>query len=131
VIVIDTSAVMAIALREREEEAFTTVLLASERLFVPPSCLVEASIALRRRFASSERLDGFVASFQPEVPAIDASVAEIARSADQRYGRAAKHPARLNLGDCLSYAVAKRLNAQLLYKGDDFIHTDIESAIPA
>lgn len=130
-IVIDTSAIMVIALQEREEEVFTNLLLSSERLLVPASCFVEGTIALRRRFGRSERLDGFVASFEPEIAGVDALVAQIARDADLRYGRGARHPARLNFGDCLSYAVAKQLGAPLLFKGDDFRHTDIESAIPS
>jgi ribonuclease VapC len=53
----------------------------------------------------------------------------IARFAYEVYGRLARHPAKLNFGDCMAYAVAKRLNAPLLFKGDDFIHTDIKPAI--
>jgi len=131
VIVIDTSAIMALALEEAEEESFTNLMLASERLLVPASCILETSLVLRRRFGHGERLDGFLASFQPEIATVDGTVANIARGADFRYGRGGGHPARLNFGDCLSYAVAKHLDAPLLYKGDDFLHTDIESALPA
>ena len=64
-------------------------------------------------------------------PHLDSSVSKLAADAFFHYGKGRGHPARLNLADCLSYAVAKHLNAPLLYKGDDFIHTDIESALPA
>jgi len=53
----------------------------------------------------------------------------MAADAAVRYGRGSGHKARLNFGDCLSYAIAKHLNVPLLYKGDDFSHTDIESAL--
>ena len=46
-----------------------------------------------------------------------------------RYGRGTGHPARLNMGDCFAYALAKTRNLPLLFKGDDFIHTDIEPAL--
>jgi ribonuclease VapC len=50
------------------------------------------------------------------------------RDAHIRFGKGTGHPARLNFGDCFSYALARRLGTPLLYKGDDFIHTDIASA---
>lgn len=62
---------------------------------------------------------------------IDRAVADIAADAADRYGRGSGHPARLNSGDCLSYAVAKHLDAPLLFKGDDFGQTDIRSAVAA
>jgi ribonuclease VapC len=61
--------------------------------------------------------------------ALDAAVVRLAADAAEFYGRGTGHPARLNFGDCLAYAVAKHLDAPLLYKGDDFIHTDIRSAL--
>jgi ribonuclease VapC len=66
-----------------------------------------------------------------EVFPIDATIARIAGSAAETFGHIAGHAARLNFGDCLSLAVAKHLDAPLLYKGGDFVHTDIESALPA
>lgn len=58
--------------------------------------------------------------------AIDAEIAGRAADAGERYGRGTGHPARLNFGDCLSYAVAAHLGLPLLFKGDDFAHTDVE-----
>ena len=60
-----------------------------------------------------------------EIVAIDADLVEPLSSAYLLYGKGAAHPAKLNLGDCFSYALAKRLNVELLYKGDDFAHTDL------
>jgi len=56
---------------------------------------------------------------------IGRSEAVVAIDAQRRYGRASKHPAKLNMGDCFAYACAKTNKASLLYKGDDFIHTDL------
>jgi len=58
------------------------------------------------------------------------SPSHIAGDAFSRYGKGRGHPAGLNYGDCLSYAVAKQLGIPLLFKGNDFIHTDITSAFP-
>lgn len=59
---------------------------------------------------------------------VTASQALIARQAYRDFGRGSGHPARLNFGDCLSYALATERREPLLYKGDDFVHTDIASA---
>ena len=58
----------------------------------------------------------------------DVRLGEAAFAAFLRYGKG-RHPARLNLGDCFSYGLAKALDAPLLYKGDDFAQTDIRSAL--
>ena len=56
--------------------------------------------------------------------------ARLARIAFRRFGKGSGHPARLNFGDCFAYALAKAFDAPLLYKGGDFGHTDITSALP-
>lgn len=58
------------------------------------------------------------------------SQAEIARSAYRRFGKGSGHPAKLNFGDCSPYALAKDLGEPLLFQGDAFPHTDVESALP-
>jgi ribonuclease VapC len=123
--------IIAVITREPGASAFIQLMTDARHLSAPASSILEASIALRRKFRSSAALDGFVGSFRVGVTAIDSVVAHLARAADAQFGRATGHQARLNFGDCLSYAVAKHLGAPLLYKGNDFIHTDIESALPA
>jgi ribonuclease VapC len=54
--------------------------------------------------------------------------AHIARAAYRDFGKGSGHPARLNFGDCFAYALAKATDEPLLFKGDDFIHTDVEPA---
>lgn len=60
---------------------------------------------------------------------IDERQAVLARKAWSRYGKMTNHPAKLNFGDCFAYALAKALDEPLLFKGNDFIHTDVRSAI--
>ena len=55
-------------------------------------------------------------------------LAEIARRAHRDYGKGSGHPARMNLGDCFSYALARASGEPLLYKGNDFVHTDLSAA---
>ena len=126
-IVVDTSAIVAVRLGEPERSKFLALL--EEDPVVPASCLLEASIAIRRRLADVGWIDTFLRRAKPHIAPIDDRVVGIAREADRRYGRSAGHPARLNFGDCLAYAVAKHLDAPLLTKGDDFHHTDIRSAL--
>jgi len=72
------------------------------------------------------QLDDLIANLAIEIPPIDESSARIAADAFGRYGK--RTPAKLNLGDCFAYALAKQRNAPLLFKGDDFINTDITAA---
>ncbi len=75
-----------------------------------------------------EPLDALLARLDVEIIAHDATVARIARVAFLRFGKG-RHPSRLNFGDCASYALAKAYAAPLLFKGEDFVHTDIASVI--
>jgi ribonuclease VapC len=74
-------------------------------------------------------LDSFITRFGIAITPITEAVARRAAEAFERYGRGSGHPARLNFGDCLSYAVAAEQHAPLLFKGADFAHTDIKSAL--
>ena len=70
----------------------------------------------------------FLASGSVQVIPFDAVQSAIAREAYRRFGQGSGHPARLNFGDCFAYALAKALDAPLLFKGDDFGHTDVRAA---
>ncbi|WP_447944022.1 type II toxin-antitoxin system VapC family toxin [Microbacterium aurum] len=74
------------------------------------------------------RFEELLASLELDVAPLTAAQATIARQAYRDYGRDSGHPARLNLGDCFSYALAKERGEPLLYIGDDFARTDIASA---
>lgn len=77
----------------------------------------------------AKRLEAMIDLIAPDIVAFDTRQLEVAKSTYARYGRGTGHRANLNMGDCFSYALAKTQNLPLLFKGDDFIHTDIESAL--
>ncbi len=128
-IVIDTSALAAIYRREPDDILFHEVIAKTESLVMPATVYVEFS-ALRRYGEPRRWLDIAMKRYGISIGEISAAATQVAADAAERFGRGSGHPARLNFGDCFSYAVAKHLDAPLLYKGDDFIHTDIESALP-
>jgi len=130
VIVIDTSALIAIHWHEVERPIFRSLISTAERRWLPSSSYLEFAFVTRWRPESRQWLDRMIDIQGLEIVALDAAIARVAASAAKSFGHIAGHPARLNFGDCLSYAVARHLGAPLLYKGDDFIHTDIESALP-
>src|SRR5258706_15268537 len=79
--------------------------------------------ALRRRF------DDLVREAEIVITPVTETQARIARQAYRDFGRGSGHAARLNFGDCFAYALAKAMNDTLLFKGHDFSHTDITSAL--
>jgi ribonuclease VapC len=130
-IVVETSALVALYRREQGSASFRETITRSDRPILPISAFVE--FAMLRRIGANRLgwLRDTMTTFSIELYPLELEVGEIAAEAAIRFGRGSRHPARLNFGDCLSYAVAKHLGAPLLYKGDDFVHTDIESALPA
>lgn len=77
---------------------------------------------------SQQLIESFLIEIDAQEVPIDKAMHRIAVEASRNYGRAVAHPARLNFGDCFAYACAKVHGIPLLYKGDDFPLTDIESA---
>jgi ribonuclease VapC len=131
VIVVDTSALVAIFAREPEGERFKDVMLDDDAPLISAATLLETSIVLRtfgRRPTSDGELDDFVRE-NLRVMGVDANQVQAARDAHLKYGKGMGHPAQLNFGDCFAYALAKSLNVPLLYKGGDFAKTDIVSAV--
>ena len=129
-IALDTSAIVAIALREPEAVAFGEAIGAEHCLIGWPTVL-ESHLVLsavpRRR--GLEVLEKVLNAPRIDVIAFDRNAYETARDAFDRFGRG-RHPAKLNFGDCMAYAVAKAHRAPLLYKGNDFVLTDIQPALP-
>jgi ribonuclease VapC len=128
--VLDTSAVLAILFNEPERAAFVDAVLADAvRLIAAPN-LVEATIVAEARAGDSagRELDLLLARLKVRTADCSEDDALLARSAWRRYGKG-RHAAGLNFGDCFAYAAAKRLGEPLLFKGDDFAHTDIASAL--
>lgn len=129
--IVDSSALVAIVRDEPDAEALLDALLSGPRPTISAATLVEASIVIdgARDPVRIARFDELVASLGLEVAALTATQATLARQAYRDYGRGSGHPARLNLGDCFSYALARERREPLLYVGDDFARTDIASAL--
>jgi ribonuclease VapC len=128
VIVIDTSALFAIAAHELERTAFIDVL-DSEKGLISTVTYVELVMVLtgRSRRLARARVDELIQVFGIEIVPVDRKVADAAVDAFDRYGKG-RHPARLNLSDCFAYGLAKSRELSLLFKGEDFSKTDIVPA---
>lgn len=124
-IVVDSSAIVAIALGEPEASAFSAIVSNSACRIASPT-LLETHMVLAGRVPA--RADVFMRDFlvanSVKVEPFTAEMAQIACAAFDRHGKG-RHPAKLNFGDCISYAFAKSLGVPLLFKGDDFPLTDI------
>jgi ribonuclease VapC len=126
--VIDSSAIVAIALDEPEADSLTGLLSTDEELGVAGASYVECVMVLSGCGKGRAWLDDFVSANEITILASDERQARLAADAFERYGRGKGHGARLNFGDCFAYAAAKALDAPLLFKGDDFRHTDVKAA---
>src|SRR5690349_16688051 len=135
--VVDTSAIMAVLLFEPDAGEFSRALADAPGALISAVTRVELTFVAEGRKGSVGRdaLENFLRHSRIEIVAVSVQHAELAIEAFRRFGRG-RHRAGLNIGDCFSYALAKSTGLPLLFKGDDFSHTDIEpvlrpgSAIP-
>ncbi|MDX2153919.1 MAG: type II toxin-antitoxin system VapC family toxin [Bryobacteraceae bacterium] len=127
--VLDTSAIVAIHLREAGHEGLIEVIEEAEVVVVGVPTLVETTMVLTARLGQDGRplVAAFLRRVEGEVVAFNEAHLDAAVSAFLRFGRG-RHPAGLNFGDCLSYAVASVAGMPLLFTGEDFARTDIERA---
>lgn len=129
--IVDASAILAILLEEPERDAMEDALAIDARGHeISPVNYLEAAVRVDRWPApgKSAQLDPLMAELGIRITTVTPEQATLARAAYQKFGRG-NHPARLNLGDCFAYALAKARNEPLLFKGDDFRLTDVEAAI--
>lgn len=128
--IVDASALLAILFDEPDADRFNRAIADElEDLLISPVNFVEAAIrADKRGPETSEALDKIMRVSGIKVAAITVHQTRLAREAYQRYGKG-NHEARLNLGDCFAYALARARDEKLLFKGDDFRRTDIEAAL--
>ncbi len=129
-IVVDSSAVIAILRREPEADGFLRLIAEAAGCLLSSVSLLETSMVLAGRTGnrmSWAELDELVARAGMHIVAQDATLTEAARMAFLRFGKG-RHSANLNLGDCASYALAKARDLPLLFKGEDFSRTDLSSA---
>jgi ribonuclease VapC len=131
---VDASAIVAILNREPEADTFSDAIERNAGGLTSAIAVYEATLALCRiRHVTIEEAAADVHEFMSvagiEHMPITAAETRSALAAFARYGKGRGHPARLNMGDCFAYAMARNLKVPLLFKGDDFPKTDIESAI--
>lgn len=129
--IVDASAILAILLKEPEEYRFADVLTEqADTVVLSPVNYLEVALRVDRgdMAVASDKLDQIIASMNVRLVDITPDQARLAREAYKQFGKG-NHPAKLNLGDCFAYALAKARREPLLFKGDDFRMTDIEAAI--
>lgn len=125
--ILDTSAVVALLRGEPESELFRQALDQSAHRGISAASVLELAIVMK---GAGAELDEFLGLLGVEVLAVDAEHLRWARRGHELYGRDSGSPARLNFGDCLSYGAAMATGRPLLFKGDDFGHTDVAVAAP-
>jgi len=129
---VDASAIVAMMADENDAEMLSARLIGAGTRVTSPMALWEASVAYSRIFgleptAALREVEAYIRPFGITVAPIEPAMTAAAVDAYQRFGKG-RHPAGLNFGDCFAYACARQLDMPLLYKGDDFSRTDIETA---
>jgi ribonuclease VapC len=127
--VIDTSALIAILGDEPERAAFNRKLAEAPVRLASTGSYLESAIVVEARYGQEglRDLNLLMSTAGIELVAFDAEQATLARQAYSTYGRG-RHEASLNFGDCFAYALAKASGQPLLFKGDDFAKTDLETS---
>ncbi|MEO8094137.1 MAG: type II toxin-antitoxin system VapC family toxin [Pseudolysinimonas sp.] len=129
--ILDASAIVAILEEAHDFLPLVSRLSRSTTNRISAASYFETSIVIdaRRNPVLSGRFDELLGTHKVTIEPVTEGQARIARQAYRDYGRGSGHPAALNFGDCFAYALAKDFAEPLLYKGDDFAHTDIRSAL--
>jgi ribonuclease VapC len=124
--VIDTSAIVAIALNESDALAIEFQIADDPVRLISAATVLEATMVIETRLgdAGGREFDLWMLKVSAEVVPVDAEQIDVARRAWRRYGKG-RHAAGLNYGDCFSYALAVTRGEPLLFKGVDFARTDI------
>ncbi len=128
--IVDSSAILAVLLDEPEAAAFSELLTRTDDLRMSTATYVEVINVCDRRMGAEAVADAdrLIERTQIELVAFTVEQAQWARHARLTYG-VGRHRANLNFGDCFAYALAKATGEPLLFKGDDFSHTDIVAAM--
>ncbi|BDC49480.1 VapC ribonuclease [Bryobacterales bacterium F-183] len=129
--IVDASAIVAICKQEPDAQLYADAIEANPPARISAVSYVEAAVIVDRSRDPEDRVrfDLLIQAAELELVAVLPEHAKSAREAYRKYGKGSGHPAQLNFGDCFSYALAKLTGEPLLYKGNDFLHTDISSAI--
>jgi len=130
-VIIDASALIAILRDEPEAGSCARAIAEASQRRISAANFLEAAIVIdgSRDPIASRRLDDLLREGQIEIAPVIETQARLAREAYRDYGRGSGHLARLNFGDCFAYALARETGEPLLFKGDDFAHTDVTPAL--
>jgi ribonuclease VapC len=128
--VIDSSAIIAILLNETERSVFMQAIAGDSRRLMSALSVVEIGMVALSRLgeAGVERAARLLDAYSIEIVPVSHRQAQLALEAHTLFGKG-RHPARLNMGDCCSYALARETGEPLLFKGNDFTQTDIRPAL--
>ncbi|MEQ1705028.1 MAG: type II toxin-antitoxin system VapC family toxin [Rickettsiales bacterium] len=128
-IVVDSSALVAIHFNEPEEDYFAEIIDSDNEVIISAANFVEAGMVIEGKYGigGATDLDTLISELKIVIVPFTPEQAEIARKAFRTYGKG-RHPAKLNICDCYAYALAKYYDAPLLFKGSDFSQTDIKIA---
>jgi ribonuclease VapC len=125
-VIADSSALIVILDGEPETSDFQAAINA-HHTWISAATSLETAIVLKARH--HHILDEFLTQAEISVVPFDAEQAKVAREGYARFGKSSGSKAQLNVGDCMTYALAKVTGEPLLFKGYDFIHTDITPAL--
>ncbi len=130
--ILDTSAIIAILRNEREAAQFAKAIEEAGHRRISAVSYVEGAAVIdgSRDPVASRRYDDLLREARVTIEPVTEAQARIARDAYRDFGKGSGHPAKLNFGDCFAYALAKDMAERLLFKGDDFTHTDVAQALP-
>jgi ribonuclease VapC len=130
--ILDSSALIAILRAEPDAAIFAAAIEGATHRRISAVTYAEASAVIDRSRdpVAGRRFDQLLRDMQATIEPVTISQADIARQAYRDFGKGSRHRAKLNLGDCFAYALAKETGESLLYNGDDFCHTDVTAAIP-
>lgn len=128
--IIDTSVIVAILLEESDGPDWVRRIRLAGSRSISAATYTEIGIVLDARVnpVVSRRFDAWLDGMRITIRDLSARQAAIARAAYRDFGKGSGHPARLNFGDTFSYALAIDRDEPLLFKGDDFTHTDVRRA---
>ena len=129
--ILDTSAIIAILRDEPEAPLFAEVIEEAAKGRISAVNYVEAAAVIdgSRDPVASRRFDDLLREASVIIEPVTETQARIAREAYRDFGKGSGHAAKLNFGDCFAYALAKAMDEPLLFKGNDFLHTDVVSAL--
>ncbi|HUZ43238.1 MAG TPA: type II toxin-antitoxin system VapC family toxin [Acidimicrobiales bacterium] len=130
--IVDTSALIAILKEEPDAGRYVVALAEAPKVRLSAGSYLETAIVVDSNGdpVLSGRLDQLLAAAEAKIEPVTPAQAELARRAYRDFGRRSGHRAKLNFGDCFAYALAKDTGEALLFKGQDFVYTDLPATIP-